>query len=100
MVEPTPLLARSRRALLDAVEALDGQRDALIVVDAQAVYLHTGVEDEAIATETRDSDIVVNPARSSPSRSSKRRWRPPASISISATLSPEAGSAPAASPST
>lgn len=62
MVEPTPLLGRSRRALLDAVEALHGQREALIVVGAQAIYLHTGVEDEAIATETRDSDIVVNPA--------------------------------------
>lgn len=62
MVEPTPLLARSRRALLDAVQALEGQRHALIVVGAQAIYLHTGLEDEAIATETRDSDVVVNPA--------------------------------------
>jgi len=42
--------------LLDAVEALEGQRHALIVVGAQAIYLHTGLVDEAIATETKDSD--------------------------------------------
>ena len=56
MPDPTPLLARSRRGLLDAVEALEGQRHALIVVGAQAIYLHTGLVDEAIATETKDSD--------------------------------------------
>ena len=60
--EPTELYIRSRRALLDALEALAGHRDALVLVGAQAIYLHTGDVDEAIATETKDSDLVVNPA--------------------------------------
>ena len=40
MRDPRYVLARS--VLLDALEALGEQRSALIVVGAQAVYLHTG----------------------------------------------------------
>lgn len=100
MVESTPLLARSRRALLDAVQALEGQRHALIVVGAQAVYLHTGLEDEAIATETRDSDVVVNPAALEREPLLQEAMEALDSTSISATLSREAGSARTAYPST
>lgn len=59
--EPTELFIRSRRALLDALDALDNHLDSLALVGAQAVYLHTGDVDEAIATETKDSDLAVDP---------------------------------------
>jgi hypothetical protein len=53
----------TRRALLDALGALRPHRDALVLVGAQAIYLYTGDTDVAIATETKDSDIVVVPDR-------------------------------------
>lgn len=55
------LLVRARRALLDAVLALDAHRDALVLVGAQAIYLYTGDADVEIATTTRDSDLAVIP---------------------------------------
>jgi hypothetical protein len=60
---PTELYVRSRRALLDALVALEPHLDALVLVGAQAIYMHTGEVDEAIATETKDSDLVVDPSR-------------------------------------
>ena len=36
------LLVAARSALLDALKALVEQRDALILIGAQAIYLHTG----------------------------------------------------------
>jgi hypothetical protein len=60
--ELTELNVRSRRGLLDALEALEPHLDALILVGAQAIYLHTGDIDEAIATETKDSDLAVDPS--------------------------------------
>src|SRR4051794_39929724 len=59
--ELTETYIQSRQALLDALEALEPHLDALILVGAQAIYLHTGDVDEAIATETKDSDLVVDP---------------------------------------
>lgn len=56
------LYVRSRRALLDALEALEEQRDSLILVGAQAVYLHTGEADVPIATWTKDSDVAIDPS--------------------------------------
>ncbi len=61
--ELTELYIRSRRALLDALTALEGHLDSLVLVGAQAIYLHTGDVDEAIATETKDSDLVVDPRK-------------------------------------
>lgn len=57
---PTTILAR--RTLLDALQALAAQRDALVLVGAQAVYLYTGEADVPIATQTKDSDLAVIPA--------------------------------------
>jgi hypothetical protein len=57
----TDLYATARRVLLDALEALEAHLDALVLVGAQAVYFHTGEADVAIATHTKDSDLVVNP---------------------------------------
>lgn len=56
----TTILAR--RTLLDALQALEAQRDALVLVGAQAVYLYTGEADVPIATQTKDSDLAVIPA--------------------------------------
>lgn len=58
----TPTTVLARRTLLDALQALEAQRDALVLVGAQAVYLYTGEADVPIATQTKDSDLAVIPA--------------------------------------
>ena len=57
---PDPLYVRARTALLDAADALAEQRDALVLVGAQAIYLHTGRADFAVAEYT--TDFCVAPA--------------------------------------
>lgn len=57
-----PLHVRARAALLDAAEALEAHHDALGLVGAQAVYLHTGDADLAVAEYTTDADFTVAPA--------------------------------------
>jgi hypothetical protein len=57
-----PLTVAARRQLLDALEALEAHREALVLVGSQAIYLHTGASDVAIATTTKDSDLVVIPS--------------------------------------
>ena len=47
--EPDRLYVEARRALLDALEALAPHRDSLILVGAQAVYLHAGEATIAVA---------------------------------------------------
>ncbi|MDO8152289.1 GSU2403 family nucleotidyltransferase fold protein [Isoptericola sp. b408] len=59
--ESPDLLVRSRSALLDAAEALGTQRGSVIVIGAQAVYLHTGSLRVALAEATKDSDVVLDP---------------------------------------
>lgn len=56
-----PLFILARRVLLDALEALGPQRDALVLVGAQAVYLHTGPAGLAVPEFTTDADIAINP---------------------------------------
>ncbi len=55
------LLIRSRSALLDALQALDAQRDAVIVIGAQAIYLRTSSAPVALAEATKDSDLALDP---------------------------------------
>lgn len=55
------LLVAARSALLDALDALADQRDALVVIGAQAIYLHTGAVDIALAEATKDSDVAIDP---------------------------------------
>ena len=55
------LLVKSRAALLDALSALDMQRDAVIVVGAQAIYLRTASAPVALAEATKDSDLALDP---------------------------------------
>lgn len=52
---------RARRVLLDAIEALQDQRDAVILVGAQAIYLHVGDADLAVAPFTTDADLALDP---------------------------------------
>lgn len=55
------ILVAARRALLDALDALAEHRPALVLVGAQAIYLHTGNAQVALAESTKDSDIAINP---------------------------------------
>ena len=57
------LLVQARSALLDALEALSEHRDAVIVIGAQAIYLHTGNALVALAEATKDSDLALDPRR-------------------------------------
>ena len=59
---PDPLYVRARTALLDAADAVAEQLDALVLVGAQAIYLHTGRADFATAEYTTDADFCVAPA--------------------------------------
>jgi len=57
-----PLYVEARRALLDALDALGSQREAVTIVGAQAIYLHTGEGDLAVAPYTTDGDLSLAPA--------------------------------------
>jgi hypothetical protein len=54
------LLVQARSALLDALDALREHRDAIILIGAQAIYLHTGRADIALAETTKDSDLALD----------------------------------------
>lgn len=53
-------VVRARRALLDALDALGPHRDSIILVGAQAIYMHTGSAEVALAEFTTDGDLVVD----------------------------------------
>jgi hypothetical protein len=59
--EPDPEYVEARRALLDALESLAPHAGALILVGAQAVYLHAGPGDLAVAPHTTDGDLCIQP---------------------------------------
>ena len=61
MTDPLYVVARS--ALLDALQAIGEQRDAIIVIGAQAIYLHTGDAALAVPPFTIDGDLAIEPAR-------------------------------------
>lgn len=50
----------ARSALLDALTALEEHKDSVILVGAQAIYLHTGKAEIALAEFTKDSDIALD----------------------------------------
>lgn len=58
---PDSAYVAARRVLLDALDALTAHLDALVLVGAQAIYLHTGEGDLAVAPYTTDADIAVDP---------------------------------------
>lgn len=51
----------ARAALLDALEALGPHRQALILVGAQAIYLHTGEGEFSVSPFTYDADLAIDP---------------------------------------
>jgi len=53
-----PVLIRA--ALLDALEALSAHRQSVVVIGAQAIYLHTGNTSLALAESTKDSDLALD----------------------------------------
>lgn len=55
------LLIGARSALLDALGALAQHRDAVVLIGAQAVYLHTGAAPTALAEATKDTDLALDP---------------------------------------
>lgn len=56
-----PVLVEARRALLDALEALSGHLDHMVLVGAQAVYIHTDDVILGVALFTKDADIALIP---------------------------------------
>jgi hypothetical protein len=51
-MNPAPEYVLARRVLLDALQALGSQRDAVVLVGAQAIYLHVGEADLAVPVMT------------------------------------------------
>lgn len=51
----------SRRALLDAIDALEPQSDAVILAGAQAIYVRTGGGGLPISDFTTDGDLALDP---------------------------------------
>ena len=64
MTDAAPECVAARTVLLDVLEALGSQREAIILVGAQAIYMHT--EDGGItgfAPYTTDADLALAPSR-------------------------------------
>lgn len=51
----------ARQVLLDALEGLGSQRDALVLVGAQAIYAQVGAADLAVPPMTTDGDLALDP---------------------------------------
>ena len=60
---PDPLYVAARRTLLDALEAMEEHLDAVVLVGAQAVYVHTGEGELEVAPYTTDGDLALDPWR-------------------------------------
>jgi len=51
----------ARRVLLDCLQLLSAQSDALVLVGAQAIYLQTPALDVGLPASTTDGDIAIDP---------------------------------------
>lgn len=58
--EPNSLYILARRTLVDVLALLGAHRDAIILVGAQAIYLHVGEVDFAVAPTTKDADLALD----------------------------------------
>lgn len=54
------LIVEARAVLLDAVAALEAHKNSVILIGAQAIYLHTGHVSFALAETTKDSDLAID----------------------------------------
>ncbi len=57
------LIVEARAALLDAVAALEAQKDSVTLIGAQAIYLRTGSATFPLAEATRDTDLAIDPRK-------------------------------------
>ena len=55
------VMIEARTGLLDALEALGPHRDSVILVGAQAIYIHTSKFKSSIAEFTKDADLAFQP---------------------------------------
>lgn len=60
------LLGDARAVLLDALDALQECRAAVVVIGAQAIYLHTGGSALAVAEATKETDSSSTHGSSQP----------------------------------
>ena len=51
----------ARRALLDVLDVLGPHLKSVILVGAQAIYIHTGEAEFAVSPFTYDADLAINP---------------------------------------
>lgn len=56
-----PEYIKARKALLDAIEVLQPHLSSIILIGAQAIYIHTGDAEFAISPFTYDTDLALNP---------------------------------------
>jgi hypothetical protein len=59
---PDPIYVEARRVLFDGFNALGPHLEAIILVGAQAIYLHTGEAEFSLPPFTRDGDLVLDRA--------------------------------------
>lgn len=60
MMDHAPEYVVARRVLLDALAALESHLPSLVLVGAQAIYLHTGDGDLNVPLFTTDADLALN----------------------------------------
>lgn len=57
-----PQYVEARRVLLDALEALSPQKDALVLAGAQAIYIRAGENSLPVSDYTIDGDLTLDPS--------------------------------------
>lgn len=62
-----PEFVAARAALLDALQVLGAQRDGVVLVGAQAIYLRVGAAGLAVTPHTTDADLSLRPDLLAPS---------------------------------
>lgn len=61
-----PAYVAARRALLDVLDVLGPHLKSVILVGAQAIYIHTGEAEFAVSPFTYDADLAIDPSQLSP----------------------------------
>lgn len=56
-----PAYITARKALLDVLDVLGPHLKSIVLVGAQAIYIHTGEAEFAISPFTYDADLAINP---------------------------------------
>lgn len=66
MIGESKVTVEARRALLDALQALEQHQGSIILIGAQAIYLHTGNLESPVAEFTKDADLALDVRELSP----------------------------------